>query len=251
MPAFIYGLVDPNDASHIRYVGMATRISRPFSHANEARNQKSPPSYKLNWIRTLQVEGREPSVVVIEELAEGTSQSFLGFVESCYIKSLIEIGHRLTNLTPGGDGGATRTGHKNTDEHNARVSQSLLGHTVSIETRKVMRNKKLGKELSQFHRQHISDSLAGKERPYLIGNRNASGKRTDKTCNNISEALRGRELSESHKQHVSEGLVGIIRSDKTRALMSAWQKGKPKSEAHRAALRAALRAAWVKRKERK
>ena len=101
---FVYGLVDPADVSHVRYVGMATGASRPYAHAKEARSPKTRPSHKINWIRLIQSEGREPSVLVLEELPEGASRSFVGQIETMYIDSLKRIGHRLTNITSGGDG---------------------------------------------------------------------------------------------------------------------------------------------------
>lgn len=103
MNPIVYGLVDPIAPGHVRYVGMAFRRSRPTSHAKEARRNPKP-THKLNWIRSLQAEGRDPAVLVLEELPEGAAKTFVGFVESCYIKSLRNIGHDLTNGTDGGDG---------------------------------------------------------------------------------------------------------------------------------------------------
>ena len=105
----VYGLVDPNEPGHVRYVGLARQPNRPFSHAQEAR-RSSRSSWKLNWIRSIQAVGREPAVIVLEELSFGrlsssnASSGLLGFVESSYIASLKSIGHRLTNLTAGGEG---------------------------------------------------------------------------------------------------------------------------------------------------
>lgn len=103
MSRFIYGLVDPLEPKHVRYVGMATRDERPFDHANEAR-KTTKSSYKLNWIRKVQAEGREPEFITLEQLSDSCLPAFLGFVESCYIASLRAIGHRLTNKTDGGEG---------------------------------------------------------------------------------------------------------------------------------------------------
>lgn len=101
---FVYGLVDPLEPDHIRYVGLARIPSRPFDHARAARRQATRSSYKINWIRKLQADGREPTVLVLEELPESVSTFLIGFVESSYIKSLRQIGHHLTNLTDGGEG---------------------------------------------------------------------------------------------------------------------------------------------------
>lgn len=107
---FIYGLVDPLDPGNVRYVGMApSKESRPFRHAQVALST-TVSSYLYNWIRKLDREGRNYHVVLLEELPVGTSRRFLGFVEKCYIKSLREIGHQLTNVSEGGWGGATTVG---------------------------------------------------------------------------------------------------------------------------------------------
>ena len=133
MNPFIYALVDPADSRHIRYVGMAaSRFSRPFEHAKIARKTQKH-SYLLHWIRSIQTEGREPSVLILEELSEGVSRKLLGFVESCYIRSLREIGHNLTNGTNGGDGGATFTGRKHSVETRVLMSAAQRGRKKTPE----------------------------------------------------------------------------------------------------------------------
>ena len=145
---FVYGLVDPLDAGHVRYVGMSFRAGRPLDHARNARG-KMRSSHLMNWIRKLQTEGREYIVLVLEELPLDSRREFVGFVEKCYIKSLREIGHKLTNVTEGGDGGAGNVhtpevraqisaaakGRIVTDEVRARTRATLMGHAVSDETR--------------------------------------------------------------------------------------------------------------------
>lgn len=98
---FVYGLVDPAEVGHIRYVGMATANKyRPLGHLQEARRASSPLTYKVNWIRLLLAEGRKPAVLVLEELPTGTSTEFVGFIESCYIK--VPTGNRASANEPHG-----------------------------------------------------------------------------------------------------------------------------------------------------
>jgi len=62
----------------------------------------------------------------------------------------------------------------------------------------------------------------------------------------MSEAARRRPpMSEEHRLKISVGNIGKTLSHEARAKVSAAVKGVPKSEAHRAA----LRAAWIRRKE--
>jgi len=44
--------------------------------------------------------------MILEELPVGADMKFVGFVESCYVKSLRSIGHKLTNENDGGWGGS-------------------------------------------------------------------------------------------------------------------------------------------------
>ncbi len=104
--ACVYALVDPVEPMHIRYVGMAKNDVRPYSHAKIARRRESK-SYLYKWIRKIQLEGRDPIVMILERLSEGVSLQLLGFVERSYIEALREIGHRLTNTAEGGQGGRT------------------------------------------------------------------------------------------------------------------------------------------------
>lgn len=102
---FVYGLVDPLDISHVRYVGMSTaNAKRPYHHVKDARNPLSAPTHKVCWIRKLLAEGREPAVLILEELSQTAPDSLVCFVEQSYIASLKSIGHDLVNGTDGGDG---------------------------------------------------------------------------------------------------------------------------------------------------
>lgn len=134
---FIYGLVDPVDTKHVRYVGMAMRAKRPYMHADNTRKKRDTKNpYLTNWIRKVQAEGREPSVLVLEELPEGATRNFTGLVERMYIASLRSIGHRLTNISDGGWGGDQGP------EINAKISASQKGK----------RNRGCGKPHTPEHR---------------------------------------------------------------------------------------------------
>lgn len=137
---FVYGLVDPAEPGHIRYVGMAFNPGRPLAHSKEARTGRRG-THKLNWIRSMHREGREPSYLVLEELSPGVSKKLLGFVESCYIRSLGEIGHRLTNSTAGGEG--------------------LIDPSADVRKRCGDANR--GKEFSQERRDKIGEAHRGKK----------------------------------------------------------------------------------------
>ncbi len=135
---FVYAHVDPFDPTHVRYVGLASkREDRPYQHMRAARRSKTKRTPHISWIRKLQSEGREPSVLILEELP---SNALLGFVESCYISSLRTLGHQLTNMTLGGYGGDT--GRLSTAEERAEMSIFQTGRKRSVETRALIAKAK-------------------------------------------------------------------------------------------------------------
>jgi len=136
----IYGLGDPHEFGHVRYVGMALKPSRPNEHASAALKVVKKASYLINWVRKLQKEGRSYVVLVLEELPEGTTRHFLGFVEQCYIKALRQIGHHLTNVHEGGWGGSTTLGKKWTDEEKQRMRVIFKGRPLSEKHKAALRH---------------------------------------------------------------------------------------------------------------
>jgi group I intron endonuclease len=72
---------------------------------------------------------------------------------------------------------------------------------------------------------------------------------SDETKKRISDAMIGKNVGKSHphspewRQAVSSAMTGLVRSNETKAKISASKKGVPLSEAHKAA----LKAAWVRR----
>lgn len=102
---FIYGLVDSGEPNHVRYVGMASvDARRPYFHIKDACKESAKLSYKVNWIRSVIENDRECLVVILEEMPKDTTRRVLGETEKSYITKLIHLGHRLTNLTEGGEG---------------------------------------------------------------------------------------------------------------------------------------------------
>jgi hypothetical protein len=177
MQPFIYGLVDPAEPKHVRYVGMTlTRKKRPYDHAKNARNGSKRHPHLLNWVRKIQSEGREYDVLVLEQLSSGISRSLAGFAEQCYIKSLREIGHDLTNATIGGDGGDASTGRVRSAEARAKYSIAQkaswakrkaasngcsLGHPWSKEARAKLSATKMGSRASEETRKILSAAHLG------------------------------------------------------------------------------------------
>jgi predicted GIY-YIG superfamily endonuclease len=95
--ASVYALVDPS--GEIRYVGVTKNPdSRIVGHVHEAQ-RTTKNSYKLNWIRSVLASGQLIEARLLEENVAKPME------RECYwIKRLKTEGHRLTNLTSGGDG---------------------------------------------------------------------------------------------------------------------------------------------------
>lgn len=163
MKPFVYGLVDPTEPKHVRYVGMASvNAARPYSHARHTKNQ-----HLANWIQKLKTVGRIYEVLILEELPETGSRDLLGFVEQCYIRSLREIGHRLTNIAEGGWTGDIGI------EARERQSKSLKQYYENPENRK---------RASEGAKKFFSDSNNRQRHRDLMRNPEVLAKLSDKAA---------------------------------------------------------------------
>lgn len=212
---FIYGLVDPFEPKHVRYVGMTIgRRLRPFDHMRNARKEKKH-SHLLHWIRKIQSEGREPSVLILEELFENSSRDFIGFVEKCYIKSLRGIGHRLTNVAEGGNGGDVGP------EGRAKIAATLTGY------------------------KHTAEACLN------MGASRKGGKFTLERCANISTSLKGKPVPEERRRRIALTLTGRKASAETRAKQSAGIKAAKSTPEARLIASLTQKAIWIERRLKK
>lgn len=254
---FVYGLYDPAEAGHIRYVGMApSRPNRPYQHATYARKATTDGSHLMRWIHKIQAEGREPSVMTLEQLPIGTSRSFLGFVESCYIKSLRKIGHRLTNANDGGWGGSNGPHSEEsksrmkigwTSEVRKRVGiasrKRELGKKASDETRKRQSAAHLGKALSEKARIRIGEA---RKRAWDGASEEARQQHSQK----VSLAVQGHShpQTEETRAKISVKLAGRTMSQEWREKNALAQRGKKASEETRVKMSEAHKAIWAARR---
>lgn len=261
---FVYGLYDPAEVGHIRYVGMApSNPSRPYQHAKRAQKDLTDDSYLMHWIRKIQAEGREPSVMILEQLREGTGRKFLGFVESCYIKSLRQIGHRLTNENDGGWGGSNGP---HSEETRAKMR---AGWTPETRARvgAAAKERNTGTKLSEWTRAKQSKAHQGlvhsEETRLDIGAArrtawdNATLEERAAHAANVSAAKTGTTATDQTKEILSIAQTaawarrlaeGYTVSDQHRARNSAAQLGRKQSEETKAKRSASLKAAWARRK---
>lgn len=260
MNPFVYALVDPQDPKHVRYVGMApVRSFRPYEHAKEAR-KSAATTYKLRWIRKIQTEGRDPSVLLLETLPAGTTTSLLGFVESCYIKSLREIGHRLTNAS---DGGVGRTGPlsmnaranmvvaahirwQNPGERE-KARQGSLGKIPTGSTREKLRVARLVYVALPGVRESIGSASRGrvqsvearlKRSSSMLGNTNGAG-----STHTSEERVRIRERTLGNKNR-----LGCVHKESSKKQCSDTNKVTWADPVKRAEHSALMKSSWARRK---
>lgn len=121
--ALIYAFTNPEIPGEYRYVGKTVNTLRKRLEGHR-RSLLTSSAWVYRWIRTLDAF---PPVVVLEE----TTDDIVCERERVWIAALRAAGHRLTNLTDGGDG---LSGYRHPPEVIARVTAKLRGQKRSPET---------------------------------------------------------------------------------------------------------------------
>lgn len=158
-PFYIYGLVDP-DTVEVRYIGKSVKPhDRLRSHINE------PPSncHRSHWIQALKRQGKEPGLVIFEEVwGEWPWQES----ERYWIARGKSLGWRLTNNTSGGDGvpdlspaarariAAAWRGRKHRPETLEKLREARKSFRHTEETKRAMSARHAGRSI------HWADKIA-------------------------------------------------------------------------------------------
>lgn len=119
---YIYCLVDPVTFER-RYIGKTKNIKERYRKHLLPYCLKSN-TYKNRWLRKLLTKGLKPLVMILSEVAEWED---VNEIEKFWIRIFKNAGHRLTNGTFGGDGGATMTGKKMSKEAIAKIIKAQKG----------------------------------------------------------------------------------------------------------------------------
>lgn len=236
----------------VRYVGKAVNVLKRLAHH---RNEKGT-TRKIRWLAQLQRHGLEPVVTILACVS--SERQVWQQAEREWIAHYRAMGCDLVNLTDGGEGlqnpsqetrdklAAIQRGLFADEAYRARIaeiarsperrkrlSQSLIGRKHSPEHIAKLPQNQPGRTLPQDHRDKIAAALQGNQ--YARGLQH-----TSETRARISQALQGnkhtseRRMPEAEKQQRSE-----------------TQRGRPKSEEHRAKIRQGQLAAWARRREEK
>lgn len=174
---YIYCLLDPFDG-RCRYVGVSNdpnrRLKRHFKY--EDRNP-----YKFRWINKILKQDSYPILKILETV----NKDSWGNRERWWIRFFRKKEQPLTNLTKGGEG---TFGLKCPEEKKKKISESLMGHKVSEETKK--RQSKVAKDRLKDSKNH---SMFGKT--MTLGQRKK-----------LSESHKGYVMPEIQKRKISESL---------------------------------------------
>lgn len=160
-------------------------------------------------------------------------------LEKYYIKKYNTIRPNGYNIANGGEGGHLVAGYTDEErkELNKKISQRTKEAMSRDEVRKNFMNAVSNK--SEEWRQHISESLTGKKgHPMSEENKEKLKQRNIGNTYGIGNKSRtGYHNSEEMNRRISEGLKKVIHTPEWNEKVSKSLKGKPKSEAHKAALR--------------
>jgi len=219
----IYGLVDPRTEA-LRYVGKTT-IGHGRYRAHLHRQSLQSGTHKNNWIKSLMATGLAPKWVIIQDF--GSDGDILSQAEIFWIAYFRKAGHKLTNLTPGGDGNSNPT-----QETIEKQRAAHLGKRPTPEARRNMSLAQTGrkrKPMSEDRKRRLSTFWLGKPKTPAAKAKLSKTKKgkppSDATRAAVAQSNRTRGTSAETRQKrslaVSAGLKGRTVSPETRARISA------------------------------
>jgi hypothetical protein len=222
----IYALADPRDG-RVRYVGKAADVTRRL------QNHLTPGALRrvrhvARWLAGLLAAGLRPTVTILETVADGADW------QEAERRWIAHHGRDvLTNLTDGGEGGATygRRGKPWTDAQRIRYRVTRKGMKMPPRSSEV--KAKMGAAIREHWR---LVALAGGKK------KGRTGGQSEETKQKISLAHKGKRLSAEHRAKLSAAKRGkpspkrgVPLGAAQKAKMSATLKGRPWTVAQRAA----------------
>ena len=178
----IYALKEKN-SKEIKYIGITKKTlkERFRRHLNDKKID-----HKTNWIKKAGIDNIE--IVLIEENVE--SYDLLCEKEIYYIDKYKKEGHKLTNITNGGEGW---NGSKFTEDHRKNIS---LNHADVSGEKNPMFNKKHSKEVIDICRNTNIGRKASIETRIKLSNKRKGEKNSNSKLKE-KDVLKIRELFES------------------------------------------------------
>lgn len=188
----IYKLYDPREPDEARYVGLTKVTLQRRLTAHTSPSHLRDNTYKNNWIKKCLLETTRPEICLIEVC---TNRRQACAREKFWISYYRNLGHRLTNLTDGGDG---MFGHKPSAETVAKRKKANAGFTHTPETKEKIRQIKLGTKASHETRMKMSKVRTGKKQTAAtkakIGFAHRAENLSPETLAKFSAARKGKPL---------------------------------------------------------
>ena len=139
----VYALVDPG-TFRVRYIGKScSGLKQPRRHFSPKSRRES--NHKARWVNSLSERGLAPKIAVLEKAEDAAD---LNFIERFWIAQGHGLGWPLTNLTPGGDGGANGGWNKG-KKHNPETIEKIR---ASVADRKYRHSEEVRKIISKARR---------------------------------------------------------------------------------------------------
>lgn len=174
--AHIYALYDPDDPSHVRYIGKTDNVERRLSQHLQAALMRNLIRPSCEWIRMLALRGVSPGIRVLKTVP----LEQWAVAERAEILAYRVDGHQLTNATEGGNG-AWFPDPAARERHRAGVSVAMQSAAVQA---------KIRKPKSEAHKLALSDALSGRSL-------------SDETKSRLAAARTGKALSIKHRMQIS------------------------------------------------
>jgi hypothetical protein len=195
---YVYMLTDPRKNDAPFYIGKGSG-NRAFSHG---KKKEKGSEFKDNVIDAIRKTGLQHGVVIVQDLlSEQESWELEKELISKYGRREIDEGGILTNRTPGGSGGPSRIGKKNSESHIEAVRQANLGNQYCK-----------GRKRPQDEINRISSANTGKKRSIetkrKLSESHIGLKQTDETKKKRADKLRGLVRTEEQKAKYSESKTG-------------------------------------------
>ena len=202
---YIYTLVDPREPEHVRYVGKADDPKARFrQHLHSVKTYKKR-RYVYCWIGSLLKVGVTPDMNIIEEVAYKVKEDWASR-EQHWISLYRISGHKLTNLTEGGDG---IEGFKHSEECKKRMNAHRIGKPGTPHTEESKR------KLSEAHKGKVLGPMSEEQKKL----------RSEKT-----KGIPKGPFSEEHRKNLSESHKGYIMPEEQRLKIGEKSKGRKQSE---------------------
>jgi hypothetical protein len=192
--SFVYALREVGSEG-FRYVGKTMRgRTRLLEH-----RKGTGKSHCCNWIKSVASAGGEIEMVPLEY----ADPDNLCELERKWVSALRAAGHRLTNLTDGGQGAH---GRKLSQSNKTAMLAAQRPHSAEVLHR--MRLAQLGKKQSPETIERRANRLRGR-------------KHSEEARSAMSVAKRGHDVSPATRARIADNLRGRKDSAETRALKSA------------------------------